>query len=123
MIDLRNTIILAAATIVFMPTIVAAEEPQAALQRNPFERPAVELLAANVAVVNNNSLANQDPGLRAVLVAGSKSVVNFGGDILQIGESSGEYRLLSVDDGKATFSRNDKTIVFSIYDQKSGENR
>ena len=59
-------------------------------------------------------------GLRGVLVAGTKSVVDFGGVILQIGESTDGYLLLAVEEGKATFRKSGKVIVFTLYEQ-SGE--
>lgn len=120
-IELRNAMLTAAAIAVLIPALAGATEPQVRLQRNPFERPATEQLTANAATLNDDLTAGRDPGLRAVLVAGSKSVVDFGGVILQIGESINGYSLLSVEEGKAIFSRNDKKIVFSLYEQENSE--
>ena len=122
-IELRNAMLTTAAITFFVPALAAATEPQVELQRNPFARPAAEELIANVAIVNEDLAVERDPGLRAVLVAGSKSVVNIGGVILQVGECTDEYCLLSVEEGKALISRNDRKIVLSVYEQDNSEER
>jgi hypothetical protein len=98
-----------------------ATEPE--LQRNPFDRPAADLLINNAAPTNRGSTTESGPVLRAVLAAGSKSVVNFGGVILQIGESANGYRLLSVEEGGATFSRDGEKILLSLYEQEQAEDQ
>ena len=121
--ELRNAMLAAGAITLLVPTFARATEPRVELQRNPFERPAIEELTASAATVNDGLTEGRDPGLRAVLVAGSKSVVDLGGVILQIGESTNGYQLLSVEEGKAIFSRNDERIVISLYEQESSEER
>jgi hypothetical protein len=118
----RHAILATVATNFLLPAIAAATEPQIELHRNPFARPAVEELITNTARVKERP-AEQAPGLRAVLVAGSKSVVNIGGVILQIGECTDAFCLLSVEEGKALISRNDKEIVLSLYEQDMSEER
>ncbi len=122
-IELRNAMLTAGAITVLLSAQAGATEPQVELQRNPFERPATEELTANAATLNDGLTAGRDPELRGVLVAGSKSVVDFGGVILQIGESINGYLLLSVEEGKAIFGRSDKKIVFSLYEQENSEER
>ena len=122
MIELRNTMLATTAITFVVSALAAASEPQIELQRNPFARPAVEKLITSTTRVNEG-LAEQDPGLRAVLVAGSKSVVNIGGVILQVGECTDAFCLLSVEEGKALISRNDKEIVLSLYEQDKREER
>lgn len=119
----RHAILATVAANFLSPAIAAATEPQIELQRNPFARPAPEELIANSVNVNEERAVEQDPGLRAVLVAGSKSVVNIGGVILQVGECTDEFCLLSVEEGKALISRNDKEIVLSLYEQEKREKR
>ena len=97
---------------------VGAADTDVKLKRNPFERPAPD--TADVSPPGGGSKAVENPGLRAVLFAGPKSVVNFGGVILQIGESSNGYQLLSVQEGAATFRTKGKTIVFSLYESDRG---
>jgi hypothetical protein len=112
--------ILGAGVLVTLATAFArASEPTVEPQRNPFERPAAEALIQNTAVINTASTPSQDPYLRAVLVAGSRSVVDFGGAVLQIGESANGYRLLSVEEGQATFRKDGKKIAFSVYVEES----
>jgi hypothetical protein len=116
---IRNAIIGASALTLLATTFAQASESPVEPQRNPFERPAAEALIKDAAVLNSRSTETQEPYLRAVLVAGSKSVVDFGGVILQIGESANGYRLLSVEEGRATFRREDKKIAFSVYAEES----
>jgi hypothetical protein len=116
---IRYTILAIGAATMLMPILSCATEPTIELQRNPFDRPAEELLAVNATTSNTVSDATTNPYLRAVLVAGAKSVVNFGGVILQIGESTNGYNLLSVEEGRATFSKDGETMVFSV-DKKEG---
>ena len=122
-IELRNAMLTAAAIALLLPALATTTEPQPELRRNPFTRPAVEDLRADATSSYDGLGAGRDPGLRAVLVAGSKSVVDFDGVILQIGERANGYRLLSVEEDRATFSKNSKTIVFSLYEQESNEER
>jgi hypothetical protein len=93
-----------------------ASEPRVELLRNPFARPAKAELVANAVGVNDILTMGGNTELRAVLVAGPKSIVDFGGVILQIGESSNGYRLLKVGEGTATFNRKGEKIVFSLYE-------
>jgi len=123
MIELRNAMLATATITLLVPVLVAAAEPQIELQRNPFARPAAEELMVTAASSNEGLAASRAPGLRAVLVAGSKSVVNIGGVILQVGECADAYCLLSVEEGKARVSRNDKEIVLSLYEQDESEER
>jgi hypothetical protein len=122
-IQLRNAMLLTVAMSYWVPTLAAATEPQTELQRNPFSRPAAEELTVDATPVNQGLSLQRDPGLRAVLVAGRKSIVNIDGVILQVGECSGGYCLLSVEEGKARVSRNDKEIVLSLYEQDNGDER
>ena len=120
---LRNAVLLTVAMSYWVPTLAAATEPQTELQRNPFARPPAGELTVDATPVNQGLSLQRDPGLRAVLVAGRKSVVNIDGVILQVGECSGAYCLLSVEEGKARVRRNDKEIVLSLYEQDNGDER
>ena len=123
MIELRNAMLATVSITYLMPVLAVAAEPQIELQRNPFSRPAAEELIVTAANPNEGLAARRAPGLRAVLVAGSKSVVNIDGVILQVGECAGAYCLLSVEEGKARVSRNDKEVVLSLYEQDESEER
>lgn len=118
-----NAMLLTLAISYLVPTLAAATEPQVQLQRNPFARPAAEELTVDATTVNQGLSVEREPGLRAVLVAGKNSVVDIDGVILQVGECSGAYCLLSVEEGKARVRRNDKEIVLSLYEQDNGDER
>lgn len=121
--ELRNTMLATAAITLLLPSLSGATESQIELQRNPFARPAVEELVGNAGAANEGPAAGRDPGLRAILVAGAKSVVDMGGVILQVGECKDAVCLLSVEEDKVRISRNDKEIVLSLYEQDNSEER
>ncbi len=120
---LQNAMLVVAAMSTFATATAEAAEPQVELLRNPFARPAAEELVANVVNVNEVPTMESDTELRAVLVAGPKSIVDFGGVILQIGESTSGYRLLEVAEGTATFDRKGEKIVFSLYEPERVKGR
>jgi hypothetical protein len=111
---------LAIAMLVFVPAISTVADTKVELRRNPFERPSFEILQATAASSVTPSAALESPGLRAVLLAGPKSVVDFGGVIMQIGESANGYKLIAVGEGRATFRIKGKRVVFSLYEQDEG---
>ena len=113
---LQNAMLIVAAISTFASATAEAAEPQVELLRNPFARPAITELIANAVSVNDVLTRGANTELRAVLVAGPKSIVNFGGVILQIGDSTNGYRLLEVGEGTATFNRKGEKIVFSLYE-------
>jgi hypothetical protein len=113
---LQNAMFVVAAMSAFATATAQAVEPQVELLRNPFTRPATAELVANAVSVNDVLTMGGNTELRAVLVAGSKSIVDFGGVILKIGESTNGYRLLKVGEGTATFNRKGEKIVFSLYE-------
>jgi len=100
-----------------------ATEPAVELQRNPFDRPDEVLLTNNNAPSIGASSIESGPLLRAVLAAGRSSVVNLSGIILRIGESADGYRLLSVEEGSATFSRDGEKVVLSLFEQEQAEDQ
>ena len=113
---LRNAMLVVAAMSTFTFATAEASEPRVELLRNPFARPALAELAVEGISVNDALTMEGNTELRAVLVAGPKSIVDFGGVILQIGESTNDYRLLEVGEGTATFNRRGEKIVFSLYE-------
>jgi len=123
MSPLRTAMLWAGAMLIAVPMRAAAADPQIELRRNPFERPVLEELAASTVTRGSAAKAGDDPGLRAVLVAGSKSSVNFGGVVIQIGESTNGYQLLSVEEGRAVFSNKGKKIALSLYEPAKGDER
>jgi len=113
---LQNVMFVVAAMSTLATATADAAEPQVELLRNPFARPAAAELVASAASANEVRTMEASTELRAVLVAGPKSIVDFGGVILQIGESTNGYRLLEVGEGTATFNRKGEKIVFSLYE-------
>ncbi len=118
---LHNTMLVVAAMSTFATATAQAAEPQVELLRNPFARPAPAELVASAVNVNDVLTMGGNTQLRAVLVAGPKSIVNLGGVILQIGESTNGYRLLEVGEGTATFNRKGEKIVFSLYEPEQAK--
>lgn len=112
-----KTALLANAILLLASANAGAAEPRVELRRNPFERPVVEVSISNPATASPKPTESGGPGLRAVLVAGSKSVVDFGGTILKVGESTNGYTLLAVGDGRAVFRSNGRKVEFSLYEQ------
>lgn len=119
----QNAVLVVAAMSTLTSATAEAAEPQVELLRNPFARPAPAELVASAVSVNEVPTMESDTELRAVLVAGPKSIVDFGGVILQIGESTSGYRLLEVAEGTATFNRNGEKIVFSLYEPERVKGR
>ena len=113
---LKNTILVVTVMSIFTLATAKAAEPQVELLRNPFARPAIAELVADAAGVSDVLTGGGNAELRAVLVAGPKSIVDFGGVILQIGDSTNGYRLIEVGEGTATFNRKGEKIVFSLYE-------
>ena len=122
-IAFRKVMFMVAAISFLAPVLAVTEEPQIELKQNPFARPAAEELMVATVSSNEGLAAGRAPGLRAVLVAGSKSAVNIDGVILQVGECSNAYCLLSVEEGNASVSKDGKKVVLSLYDQEQSEER
>lgn len=118
---ISHTVFTIGATAMLLAAVAAASESTIELQRNPFDRPATEALRSSTAPVELRSLSVGDPFLRAVLAAGSRSAVNFGGVILQKGESANGYRLLSVEEGSATFIKDGKKVDFSLHEPEQAD--
>ena len=112
-------ILLAVATL--LPPVATADDAKVELMRNPFERPALATLAPAGVAARTERRDSGAPGLRAVLVAGDKSAVNFGGEIIQVGESAKGYRLLAVEEGRAVFINKGKRVTISLYEPSGSE--
>ena len=88
-------------------SLAAGGEPR--LEHDPFAWPPA--LRAPAPAKTGASAAEPSaevwqPRLRAVVVAGSRSMVNVGGSIVSLGEQFEGYRLVGVEENKATFSKN-----------------
>lgn len=92
----------------------------AKLRRNPFEHPNLDAQAAD----RGPTGARLDDGslrVRAILVAGDRSLVNVNGTILGIGEEHFGYVLRSVAEEAAVFSRDGESITISLFEQRTDE--
>ena len=116
----RIAILLGAVTLLAGALLHASDE-YPALQHNPFDRPVTEAPRNYSAPASSRTAVGDAPFLRGVLVAGPKSVVNFGGVILKIGESTNGYRLLSVTEGSASFSKDGEKVVFSLHEPEQAD--
>jgi len=98
---------------------VVAEETVYMLQSNPFARPFVEKSTKAKPILAPEPSSLKDFGLRATMVTKGASFANVGGMILGIGEEIEGYRLVSVEDQKAVFSKGDEFITLTL-DSESG---
>ena len=114
----RERFLAAGSIVVFLSLSSASVAASGEIRRNPFVRPPTEVLLEERPAVADRQRQEWRPELRAVLVAGKKSVADFGGVILKVGEITNGYRLLSVHEDAATFSRDGEKIVFSLFEQE-----
>jgi len=84
------------------------------LRHDPFQRPASFNNPVLGTTASQNTAPAALPRLRATLVAGEDSLVNVEGKIIGIGEVVDDYRLLSVDEGVAVFTKDDVQITLKI---------
>ncbi len=98
---------------------VLAEETAYVLQSNPFARPFLEKSKEVRPMLEPEPSSLKDLELRATMVAKGDSFANVGGLILGIGEEIEGYRLVSVENEKAVFSKGDEFITLTL-DSESG---
>jgi hypothetical protein len=118
---LRRILYLSAA-LVCLPGLAEAQAD--GLKHDPFARPVLAPRPAprpaSAASVPGNSVKAPvpepvwKPELRAVLVAGPKSIVNVGGALVRIGEQINGYRLVEVHEETAVFVNDKKTVTLSL---------
>ncbi len=90
-----------------------ADAADQALQRNPFNRPAL------LQGVARNSADDANDGemiLRATLVAGENSTANINGKFIRIGETINGYKLVFVAEGKAVFQKDGSPVTLAVFD-------
>lgn len=99
-----------------------AEAQADGLKHDPFARPVLVQRPASVGSVPGNSVKAPGPEpiwkpeLRAVMVAGPKSIVNVAGALVRIGEQINGYRLVEVREETAVFVKNTKRVTLSLRD-------
>lgn len=86
------------------------------LKHDPFARPALTGTAAPLSASNANAAAEPvwKPELRAIMLAGPKSIVNIGGMLVGIGEQTNGYRLVEVHQETAVFVNNKKRVTLTL---------
>ncbi len=98
------------------PVPLAAGE----LENNPFARPPLQKPSGNPGDDSSAAASADVLELRGTLSAGSGSLANINGVILQVGEEWGGYRLVAVGDRIATLERDGLQQTLSIAEQDSG---
>jgi hypothetical protein len=97
-----------------------AEAQADGLKHDPFARPVLAPLPASAASMPGNSAKAPvpdpvwKPELRAVMVAGPKSIVNIDGALVRIGEQINGYRLVEVHEETAVFVNDKKKVTLSL---------
>lgn len=101
-----------------LPGLAAAQA--AGLKHDPFARPVLVPRPASAESVPGNSVKAPvpdsiwKPELRAIMVAGPKSIVNVAGALVRIGEQIDGYRLVEVHEETAVFVKNTKRVTLSL---------
>ena len=90
------------------------------LRRNPFEHPKLDAEAPNQRPTDGR-LDDGTLRVRAIVVAGERSLVSVNGTILGIGEERFGYVLRSVEEEAAVFSRDGETLTISLFEQRTDE--
>lgn len=75
------------------------------LRHDPFARPALAVSSPAGAAHNSPVVQDWKPQLRAVIKAGSSSMVNVEGTIVPLGGTIDGFRLTSVEERKAVFMK------------------
>ena len=90
------------------------------LKHDPFARPVLAPRPMSATLVPANTIkapvpeSAWRPELRAILMAGPKSIVNVDGALVQIGELVNGYRLVEVHEETAVFIYNKKRVTLSL---------
>jgi hypothetical protein len=101
-----------------LPGLAAAQAD--GLKHDPFARPVLVPRPASAESVPGISVKAPvpdsvwKPELRAIMVAGPKSIVNVAGALVRIGEQIDGYRLVEVHEETAVFVKNTKRVTLSL---------
>jgi hypothetical protein len=113
-----RTVLYLSAGLLCLPGLAEAQAD--GLKHDPFARPVLAPRPASVSSVPGNSVMAPvaepawKPELRAVMVAGPKSIVNVAGALVRIGEQINGYRLVEVHEETAVFVKNTKRVTLSL---------
>jgi len=117
---MRSAKIAAAAFVLYMIGGTAvAQEAAPALKSNPFSRPAfvVDLPRAPAPLLVTQPAALE---LRTTLVGDGKALANINGEILAVGQSYENYRVLSIAEGRVVLSNDGERIALDLYEMQRG---
>ena len=91
-----------------------AAERTIKLTKNPFNRPPIFNTSKNTLSYTSSNGPGAELDVRATMSAGEKSLVNIGGNIIRVGEEIRGYRLLSVEEDKILFLKNNSIVTVII---------
>lgn len=109
----KQIIVLCISILLFITVSYAADKSMN-LKKNPFQRPDLFSTGINQAPVVTPDGPGAELDIRAAMSAGENSLVNIAGNIVRIGEEIQGYRLLSVEEGKVIFSKNNSLVTVII---------
>ena len=98
-----------------------ASETVYMLQANPFAQPVIEKIPEPKPEQVKKPARQLE--LRGTMTAGEDSLANVDGEIVAIGEEFEGYRLVSVKDGEAVFSKDGKLITLTLDEDKDHDSR
>ena len=84
------------------------------LTYNPFLRPSFLIIKDDIEIDFSKQAEKENIDLRAVIYDGEDSMVNLGGIIIKVGETTQGYKLLSVKNKNVTFLKNNSTMTIKI---------
>lgn len=99
---------------------VTAGDPDAGLRYDPFARPNLALAPASAAQASEVAAKEWRPQLRAVMLAGKSSMVNVEGTIVSLGGKIDGFRLIGVEERKATFMKDGARVELTMSGEKAG---
>lgn len=101
---------------VWFSASIAAEAPAPVTKDaapDPFDRRPLQKLVARAAQGASPESARA-ADLRAIIVTRTRSLVNLGGTVIEVGESHEGYRLVSVQETQATFVKDGTQFVLAL---------
>jgi hypothetical protein len=98
------------------PGIVIAEPVNRVLLHNPFNKPSILAAPKKITKAQQPAEDERELDITAILISDAMPLVIASGELLTLGDSVSGFRLISVDEGRATFSKQGNTYTFSLAD-------
>lgn len=109
-------------TLLVILTVVAhASAPSEPLKNNPFKRPDYLMSKSRADGGSIGSSISPNFDLRAVILDGKYSLVNFGGKFYRLGDSVNQFVLAKVTDNKVVLIRDGESIEILYKDKQSNK--